>query len=249
MALWVTAHGVGFRIGGKHLDPMEAVALRGAAVETDLRPARLRRGGVSSPLDATQLATRVLEGCSRRGARPNKRVLCSGALGPLHRMRREPRRVRVARWPSGYPPRASARGSSKARARAALQGTANGRREASLAQTSVRRGRGSLEFTDEDGTLGGCARASYRVAEVDRRRLAQRGASRIHSNRVPEARGRGLARRQASTTYRTATARKRAGLVGSPCAQRNAENRLVAAKPRDRGKPAPELGVGDGPRA
>lgn len=49
-----------------------------------------------------------------------------------------------------------------------------------------------FRFTDEDWTLGGCACASCCVAEVDRRRLAQKSVMGIHSNRVPPTRGRGL---------------------------------------------------------
>jgi len=99
-----------------------------------------------------------------------------------------------------------------------------------------------FRFTDEDWTLGGCACASCCVAEVDRRRLAQKSVIGIHSNRVPPARGRGLVGKEQSSTGSNQSSR-------ALCARRNAEKRSMVAKPCDRGMVAPERGVGDGPRA
>jgi len=50
---------------------------------------------------------------------------------------------------------------------------------APLREQRRKRGRGFSEFTGEDRLLEGCARASCRVAEVGRRRLAQRSVSRV----------------------------------------------------------------------
>jgi len=52
----------GFQSSGKHLDPSEAVALRGAAMEEDLRPhCRSAEGGLQSSR-RDDAATRVLDG-------------------------------------------------------------------------------------------------------------------------------------------------------------------------------------------
>jgi hypothetical protein len=39
---WVKAHARGFQSGGRHLDSTEAISLRGAVAEADLRPARCK---------------------------------------------------------------------------------------------------------------------------------------------------------------------------------------------------------------
>jgi len=71
-----------------------------------------------------------------------------------------------------------------------------------------------LEFTDEDWTLDVVCLRVVVVAEVGERRLAQTSVIRIHSNRVPRLRGRGLARRQASSEYPLTTAREWDGKRG-----------------------------------
>jgi len=50
---------------------------------------------------------------------------------------------------------------------------------APLREQRRKRGRGLSEFTGEDWMLEGCARASCRIAEVGRRRLAQRSVSKV----------------------------------------------------------------------
>lgn len=50
---------------------------------------------------------------------------------------------------------------------------------ASLREQRRKRGRGLSKFTGEDGMLEGCARASCRIAEVGRQRLAQKSVSKV----------------------------------------------------------------------
>lgn len=65
---WVKAHPGGFQGGGRHLDSSEAISLRGAVAEADLRPVRATWRRLQPP-GSNGLATRVPGRCSRRGAR------------------------------------------------------------------------------------------------------------------------------------------------------------------------------------
>lgn len=94
----------GSEIGEKHLDPSEAVTLRGAAVEADLR--LFHFATKRSPASSKQCKRRP--GCSgdvRGGALAITGESFARAL-PAHTIETEAKAslYRVARWLSGYPP-------------------------------------------------------------------------------------------------------------------------------------------------
>jgi hypothetical protein len=145
----------GFRSGEKHLGLSETVALRGAAAEGDLGRVHARKGSLQ-PFSSRDAATRVLEGQVRGGE--------------------------LARQGGPFARAPSARAGAEAKAFVSSRGSSLEGSNVGSAPSRERRWKEGLTlpgFADEDRTFEGCARASCRVAEVVRRRLAQRSVSRV----------------------------------------------------------------------
>lgn len=121
--------------------------------------------GSLQPSRSKDAATRVLEGTREEGRSPVKRRVLRSA--PSARAGHVAKVTRLARLALTVVP---TRASGKARWATWVR---------RLAKAGEKGGRGLSKFTGEVRALEGCARASCRVAEVGRRRLAQRSVSTV----------------------------------------------------------------------